>query len=70
MKARLFVMMLFVALGFTANAQVANDGEVAAKKEATKEAVKGAVRAAGPKAAVRAAGPKGAPGKAAKKTNK
>ncbi len=61
MKAKLFVMMLFVALGFTANAQVANDGEVAAKKEATKEAVKGAVRAAGPKAA---------PGKAAKKTNK
>ena len=39
-------MMLFVALGFTANAQVANNGEVAAKKEAVKEAVKGAKKEA------------------------
>lgn len=40
-----------MTLGFAANAQVANDVEVAAKKEAKKEAVKGAVREAGPKAA-------------------
>ena len=46
MKARLFVMMLFLALGFTANAQVANNGEVAAKKEAVKEAVKAAKKEA------------------------
>ena len=46
MQARLFVMMLFLALGFTANAQVANNGEVAAKKEAVKEAVKGAKKEA------------------------
>lgn len=50
MKAKLFVLVLFMALGFTANAQVA----------AKKEAVKAAVKEAGAKAAVKEAGVKAA----------
>ena len=57
MKAKLFVIMLFIALGFTANAQVANEGEVVAKKEAGSKA---AVKEAGAKGAVKGAGPKAA----------
>ena len=62
MRTKFFVLVLFVAFGLTANAQVVNNVEKElAKKEAVKEAgPKAAKKEACGKAAVKEAGPKAA----------